>query len=91
RRGVKGEITEAYSWYEKQRKGLGDEFAQCIEDTLEKILARPTLTATVLRDIRCRLLPPFPYAVYYRVTRKAIRVLAVLHTRRDPQAWISRN
>ena len=34
RRGVKGEIANAYSWYEQQRTGLGDEFVECVEDTL---------------------------------------------------------
>ena len=91
RRGVKGEIAEAHSWYEKQSPGLGDQFAECLEETLEAILARPTLTATLIRDIRFRLLGRFPYAVYYRVVRDAVRVLAVVHTRRDPQSWMSRN
>lgn len=91
RRGVKGEIAEAYSWHEKQSPGLGDRFTESLEETLEAITARPTLTATLIRDIRFRLLRRFPYAVYYRVVRDAVRVLAVIHTRRDPQSWMSRN
>ena len=91
RRGVLGEIANAYSWYEQQRTGRGDEFVECVEDTLEKIQAHPTLTATLLRDIRCRLLDRFPYVVYYRVLRNAVRILAVLHAQRDPGVWNSRN
>jgi plasmid stabilization system protein ParE len=32
----------------------------------------------------------FPYAVYYRVERERIAVVAVHHGKRDPSPWQSR-
>jgi hypothetical protein len=49
---VREEVNEAYDWYEKQKLGLGDEFLDCVEQTLNQICSRPELYQTVYRDIR---------------------------------------
>ncbi len=44
----------------------------------------------VYKDARCALLRRFPYAIYYRVKRDRIVVIAVFHSSRDPREWQSR-
>jgi plasmid stabilization system protein ParE len=44
----------------------------------------PFLGAAVFEDYRHVPLRVFPYMVVYRVVGEAVRVLAVVHTRRDP-------
>ncbi len=90
RRGVRGEIVAARDWYDKQRDGLGDEFVECVEVALDQIERMPTAAPLVLQDIRVKLVDRFPYVIYYRIKTDFVRVLAVVHTRRDPEVWRNR-
>ena len=40
--------------------------------------------------IRRAMLSRFPYGVFYVVRGQTVRVLAVMHTSRDPQTWKTR-
>jgi plasmid stabilization system protein ParE len=90
RRGVRSEIVAARNWYERQREGLGDEFIECIEAALDWIGRMPSAAPLIFEDIRGKLVERFPYAIYFRVKPKMIRVLAVVHTSRDPAVWKTR-
>ncbi len=35
--GVRDEIDEAYTWYEKQQQGLGEEFLTEVQSVLDRI------------------------------------------------------
>ncbi|MGA2714009.1 MAG: hypothetical protein ABSG41_12955 [Bryobacteraceae bacterium] len=37
------DITEAYSWYEGRRSGLGEEFLSSVDACLESIRRRPEM------------------------------------------------
>ncbi len=39
----KDDLEMAFSWYEMQRRGLGFEFLDCVEVTLENILGFPEM------------------------------------------------
>jgi NTP pyrophosphatase (non-canonical NTP hydrolase) len=39
---VKGEVTEAFEWYESKRSGLGEEFAEELESVFSRIQNHPT-------------------------------------------------
>lgn len=91
RRAARAEFDEAVDWYEKRRTGLGDRFAVAVDAILDGIVAQPDFYPIVMEDIREALIPGFPYCVYYRVGPRAIRVLSVFHTARDPSIWQSRS
>ncbi len=40
---AKNDLTLAFEWYEKQRRGLGFEFVDCIEIAIKGILAFPEM------------------------------------------------
>jgi len=84
------ELNEAYTWYESQQSGLGDEFLDCVDDVINRICLMPESYAIVYRDIRRAVVKRFPYAVYYRIVSSRVIVIAIFHGRRDPQAWRSR-
>ncbi|MGL4464018.1 MAG: type II toxin-antitoxin system RelE/ParE family toxin [Planctomycetia bacterium] len=88
---VQVETDAAYSWYERQRTGLGAEFLDAVERVLAEIAANPSRRGFAEGDVRAGSPARFPYAVYYRVLDDRIRVLAVFHTARDPSAWHSRS
>lgn len=81
------DLLSARDWYDQQRRGLGAEFSETVEERFAEIAERPKLYATVLRDVRRAKLRRFPYVVYYRVLADHVEVIAVLHGRRDPDVW----
>lgn len=87
---VRDDISDAYNWYEGQKPGLGDEFINCVDETLNRICTMPESYAIVYRDVRRAVIRRFPYAVYYRVISSRVVVTAVFHARRDPKSWRSR-
>ena len=84
------DLLAARDWYEWQRSGLGEEFADAVETILVRIEAMPEMYAIVLQSVRRGKLRMFPYLIYYRVLSNAIEVLALLHCSRDPALWQNR-
>ena len=77
------DINEAAAWYETQSSGLGVEFVWEIDRAIGKVQDNPRFFPEVYRDVR-RVLPnKFPYAIYYILNDREIRILAVLHQSRS--------
>jgi toxin ParE1/3/4 len=87
---AQSELAEAYRWYEEQRKGLGEDFLLCIEESLERIRHSPKSFPIVYRGARQILVRRFPFIVYYLAEHGRIIVLAVFHGSRDPPQWQGR-
>lgn len=90
RRKARTEFDEAFDWYERQRPGLGIEFAERVQTVFDSITTVPEMHAPVYRDARKALVRPFPYSVIYRIRGNRVVVLAVFHNKRDPNIWKSR-
>ena len=84
------DVVEAFSWYQEQRRGLGDEFRADLDATLKLLQQMPETGPVVHRGLRRALLRHFPYAVYFGLSKDLIEVRAVLHQHRSPTAWQSR-
>jgi plasmid stabilization system protein ParE len=84
------ELTEAREWYSHQRQDLDLEFMQCIDDALARVVVNPQSFPIVYRQLRRVVVRRFPFAVFYEVTVDEIQVVAVFHSRRDPEVWKSR-
>ena len=81
------DLFSARDWYDRQRAGLGDEFAAQVSATLDRLAAMPESFAVKWQDVRSCRLRRFPYVIYYRALADQVEVLAVLHGSRDPSAW----
>lgn len=83
------DLSSAKKWYENQQAGLGDRFAAYFYAVVNSIIlhpfAWPLFRPFASRGIRHRLLPKFPYAIYYRVNAAEIFVFLLFHEARDPQ------
>ena len=90
RRAARTEFDEAFDWYERQQPGLGVTFADHVHAVFESIRAMPELHAPVYRDVRRALVKPYPYAIISRIRGNRVVVLAVFHSKRDPNIWKSR-
>ena len=79
--GARAEFDEAFDWYERQRAGLGVEFAEHVQAVFDTISARSEQHAPVHRDVRKALVRPFPFSVIYRIRSNRVIVLAVFHNK----------
>ena len=84
------ELAEARQWYAHQRADLDLDFMECIDDALMRIVRNPNLYPIVYRTLRRAVVRHFPFAVCYEVSDSEIQIVAVFHSRRDPESWQSR-
>ena len=83
---AEAEAVETRDWYEDRRDGLGTEFREALDETIDRIVSHPLMHAKVHGETRRAILQRFPYAVYFRVVGEEIVVLAV-HGRQHPRRW----
>ena len=87
RRAAKSEFEDAALWYDKQRRGLGEEFIFQIEQSLAGAADAPQHYPVVFGNVRRTVARRFPYSVYFRVRSDTLVVVAVFHGRRNPEIW----
>ena len=84
------ELAEAREWYAHQRQDLDLEFMQSIDDALFRIVNSPALYPIVHGTLRRAVVRRFPFAILYDISSDEIEIIAVFHSRRDPERWKSR-
>ncbi len=78
------EFEKDYEYYEGERAGLGDEYADEVRRVLERIARFPPMHTEVYRGVRRAVVDRFSYCVYYREEIDHIRVVSIFHTSRNP-------
>ena len=81
------DVDDAFSWYERRRRGLGEEFMGSVADCIRGICERPELRATVVDEYRQANVQRFPYSVVYGYDGRYVTIYAITHNARDPQSW----
>lgn len=80
------EYIESYLWYELERVGLGDEFADCVERKLQQISEHPEFYSKK-HNLRFReaKVERFPYMIVYELfpRKKFIHIVAICHQKRN--------
>ena len=89
-REAQDDIADAVSWYGDKSPGLGSQFLDTVEECLTHVSAQPARFPVVHGDTRRALLRRFPYGVFFFIDDTHLRVVAVMHARRDPARWQSR-
>jgi plasmid stabilization system protein ParE len=64
------DITEAYVWYESRRVGLGAEFLNAVDASMERIRRQPAIYARVHEEYRRALIRRFPYAIFFECAER---------------------
>ncbi len=59
------DLDIAFEWYEGQRRGLGFDFLDCVEVTIETIQQMPKLYAEHHEHFRRALVRRFPFSIFY--------------------------
>lgn len=78
------EFKEAVWWYGNQQKGLDLEFIRCIDDAIQKIKREPNLFQIEFERFRKKVVKRFPFKIIYETVEDNIYILAVFHSRRNP-------
>ncbi len=76
-------MKAAFQWYDRRRKGLGEDFTGEVEIALRRLLLAPTASGIVFHGMGRMALKRFPYGVYYLVRGELVLVVAVFHSRRN--------
>lgn len=84
------DVIEAQAWYEAQRVGLGQRFALVFQDRVRQIGKMPLSFRAAQKGARRALMSPFPFKIMFRVEPTFIKIVAVFHTARGKQTWMSR-
>jgi plasmid stabilization system protein ParE len=87
---AQAELKEAVAYYDIRSHGLGDEFAEEVEHTVSRVLARPTSWASLSPRARSCRTRRFPYRIVYQIREQEILIVAVMHQRRKPGYWEGR-
>ena len=83
--GVFTDLAAAADWYEGEKdSALADRFLKKFYSAMPRISRMPKMYSRVYGEFRGFLLRPFPYKVFYRVTKHEIIVVMVSHTARNP-------
>src|SRR5260221_14024725 len=84
------DLVEAYTWYERRRSGLGEEFLDCVDACIQAICRTPKMHATIHENYRRGLVRRFPYAVFYDYDGTSVTVYTIFHTSQNPDKWRER-
>ena len=84
------DVAEAARWYEANEPGLGAEFVDQVQATLNTIAEQPSAFTAVHKTVRRALVKRFPFGVFYTTDKDGLVVIAVLHGSRHPRAWKER-
>jgi toxin ParE1/3/4 len=78
------------AWYRERNPDIAAAFRDTLAANLAIIERSPTAFPVVHRDVRRCLLGRFPYALYFRLLRSELRVIACTHLRRHARRWQGR-
>ncbi len=87
---VKGDVGEAYNWYEVRRVGLGEEFLGCIDASIESICRIPEAHSIVHEQYRRAIVRRFPYSIFFEYANGTVTIYCVFHNSRNPEKWRER-
>ena len=77
--------------YEEQKPGLGREFLDAVDATLEKAESNSLRYSRVYKDVRRASAGKFPFGIFCIDENELISVLRVLHEARNPARWQRRD
>jgi len=80
---AEADIRKAYVWYESQKEGLGIEFLERVDQTVDVIGSHPESHPKIFGEVRRAPMRKFPFNIWYRVLADDSVVIGCLHGKRD--------
>lgn len=82
---AKDDLEMAFEWYERQRRGLGFEFLDCIELSVKNIIRFPEIYQISYSNFHRCVIRRFPFSIFYTIESNEIIVHSVFDNRQDPK------
>jgi plasmid stabilization system protein ParE len=92
-RPAQADRLQVMNWYEAILSKLAIEFHEEVSQKVENIVAKfPKIARIVYKNARKLPINKFPYNLIYVVDneRKEVKVLAIVHDKRNPSVWQNR-
>lgn len=80
----KDDVELAIAWYERQRRGLGFDFLDCVEASLKNVIECPQMYQIRYSNFRGCPIRRFPFSIFYTIEANEIVVHSVFDNRQDP-------
>jgi plasmid stabilization system protein ParE len=85
------EAKDAYDYYEKKQKKLGERFNDSLNKSINLIRVNPKYYRKIRKEIRQILLDKFPFVIVFEIIEEDVIVIyAVFHTSRNPKQKTSK-
>ncbi len=82
---ARDDVDLALAWYERQRRGLGLEFLDCVEAAVASIQDNPKMYQIRYSCFRCCVIHRFPFSIFYTIEDHEIVVHSVFDNRQNPR------
>lgn len=80
-----GELQQISTYFADRSPATATSIFAVIERILSGLATTPYRgRATDVKDVRCIVVPRFPYKLFYRISGDTIEVLSIFHTSQDP-------
>ena len=80
---AKDELETALAWYERQKKGLGHEFLDCVEAATQSILENPKMYQLYYSFFHGCVIHRFPFVIFYTIENSKIIIHSIFDSRRN--------
>lgn len=84
------DFDKSYEFYFEDSPKVADTFFKQINLGFENIKQTPISFPVTHKDVRKYVVKKFPFAIYYRIVDKTIKIIAIFHTSRHPEIWNER-
>ncbi len=82
------DLELALLWYERQRKGLGFDFLNCIEFALENVVKNPEMCQVRYLNFRGCVVRKFPFTIFYTIETDGIIIHSIFNNRQIGRAHV---
>ncbi len=80
----KDDLEITFEWYEKQRRGLGFGFLDCIEEGLQNISSNPEAYQVRYSIFHGCVIRRFPFTIFYSIETDEIVIHSIFDNRQNP-------
>jgi plasmid stabilization system protein ParE len=84
---ARADLKVALGFYHDADPRVSRRFLQAVKDCIARIAAAPQRFPQRSHGARRLLVPKFPYGIYYSDGESSIEIIAIVHSRRHPDAW----
>ena len=84
------EQAEAVEYYNREKSGLGYEFAAAVDEAIERVVEYPQAWPLISKRVRQCRIRRFPYGIIYQAKRREILIVGIMHLQRNPRHWKDR-